>query len=526
MARRAIPIGRRISERRREIGLSQKEVAAVAGMSVAYLSLIEHDKRTIGGLRLQKLAAALQIDLDSLSGSSDLRVAQDLEGILSDSLFDRDSLGDDAAPQLVGLDPALARAFLTLYRAYVETRDQSVALSNRLGQDPVLLELSHQILNKITAMRSVSELLVDVDDIPKSREDRFHRVLAQESSGLVEVVGGLLDILNSANPAERAGSPADEVDDLIIDHGYYFPTLETAAVRLRQMIAQGGRRMEHALADALSERHGVEVVFESGALSGGIDAKFDAAGRRLILFDGMPDPSIRFHLARVIASLECDDELGEIATDERLTTSAAAYRAKGALERFLAAAILFPYDEFLASAKELRYDIERLARRFGGSFEQIAHRLVSLKSPDAAGVPFAFMRVDAAGNISKRFSLPNLRLPRYRESCAYWAAFEAFATPDRAVTQRAVMPTGAEFLMVARTVTRPDLGFGIPPARFSVMIACDFVYRDRIVYGDGLGANLPSLRTPVGVTCRLCPRGDCRQRAHAPIVASAAGLST
>ena len=150
---------------------------------------------------------------------------------------------------------------------------------------------------------------------------------------------------------------------------------------------------------------------------------------------------------------------------------------------------------------------------------------MSLKCPGAEGIPFAFMRVDAAGNISKRFSLPNLRLPRYRESCAYWAAFEAFATPDRVVTQRAEMPTGAEFLMAARTVTRPSLGYGIPSARFSVMIACDFVYRDRIVYGDGLSADLPSLTTLVGTTCRLCPRADCQQRAQAPIVPTAA-LST
>jgi len=526
MARRAIPVGRRLSERRRELGLSQKDVAMRAGMSVAYLSLIEHDKRTIGGLLLQKLAAALQLEFDSLSGSTDMRVAQDLEGILTDQIFDRDGLAEDAAAQLVGLDPALARAFLTLYRAYVEARDQSVALSNRLGQDPVLIELSHQILNRITAVRSVSEILAGVHDITAERAARFHDVLAEESSRLVDVVGGLLQVLNSGNGAERAGSAAEEVDDLVIDHRYYFPTLETAAVRIRHAVAHGGRRMEHALADALAGRHGVEVAFEGRAPGGGSDARFDADSRLLLLYEGMPDPSIRFHLARVVARLECARELDDLVTDERLTTEAARQRARGALERYAAAAILFPYDAFLASAIELRYDVERLARRFGGSFEQIAHRLVSLKGPNAEGVPFAFMRVDAAGNISKRFSLPSLRLPRYRESCAYWAVFEAFATPDRVVTQRAVMPTGAEFLMIARTVTRPEPGYGVPAARFSVMLACDFVYRDRIVYGDGLGANMPSLRTPVGVTCRLCPRPDCRQRAHAPVVQPAGPLST
>jgi hypothetical protein len=526
MVRRAIPIGRRISERRRELGLSQKEVAALAGMSVAYLSLIEHDKRTIGGLRLQRLAAALRVEFDNLSGSSEMRVAQDLEGIFSDSLFDRDDVGEDAAARLVGLDPALARAFRALYRAYVEARDQTVALSNRLGQDPALLELSHQILNRITAMRSVSEILAGVDDIPPEREAQFHNVLAQESGGLVEVVGGLLQILNSGNPAERAGSPADEVDDFIIDHRYYFPTLEAAAVRMRQLAAREGRRFEQALADTLARRHGVDVVFESRTPDGAADADFDFEAGRLVLFEGIPDASVRFHLARLIARLECQTELSDLVADERLTSPAAEDRAKGALERYLAAAILFPYDTFLASAIELRYDVERLARRFGGSFEQIAHRLVSLKCPGAEGVPFAFMRVDAAGNISKRFSLPNLRLPRYRESCAYWAAFEAFATPGRVVTQRSAMPTGAEFLMIARKVTRPEAGFGIPPARFAVMIACDFIYRDRLVYGDGLGGTSDSLRTPVGVTCRLCPRTECRQRAHPPVVPPQAALST
>ena len=520
MAQRAIPIGRRISERRREIGLSQREVAALAGMSVAYLSLIEHDKRTIGGLRLQKLAAALEIRLDGLSSSSDMRVAQELEGVLSDSLFDRDAFEPDAASRLVGHDPALAKAFLALYRAYVGARDQSVALSNRIGQDPVLLELSHQILNRITAVRSVSEILVDDDNIPKEREKRFYEVLAQESGGLVNVIDELLRVLNSAKSAEHSGSAVEEVDDFIIDHGFYFPLLEEAAKRIRRTLDRGDRRLEHALADELSNRHGIEVAFETHSPDGATGAAFDSSGWRLNLFEGMAEASVRFHLARTVARLQCGEELNELVRDNRLTTDAARRRAKGALERYIAAAILFPYDAFLASAVELRYDIERLASRFGGSFEQIAHRLVTLKRPGSEGVPFAFMRVDAAGNISKRFSLPSLRLPRYRESCALWAPFEAFSAPDRIVTQRAVMPTGGEFLMIARAIHRPAAGHGQPPARFSVMIACDFVYRDRIVYGDSYAANLPSLSTRVGVICRLCSRLDCQQRAHAPIVSS------
>jgi len=45
-----------------------------------------------------------------------------------------------------------------------------------------------------------------------------------------------------------------------------------------------------------------------------------------------------------------------------------------------------------------------LAQRFNAGFEQVCHRLTTLQRPNARGIPFFLLRVDNAGNVSKRFS--------------------------------------------------------------------------------------------------------------------------
>lgn len=518
MRGQTIPIGNRVKQRRRQLGLTQQAVARSVDISVSYLSLIEHNKRPIGGRVLRRLAAALDLDLDTLSDVSDTRVAQELTAALSDTLFEREDLGDDPAQRLVGFDPALARAVLALYRAYIQGQQQVDTLSNRLHQDPVLLEMSHQILSRITAVRSMSELLLDVDDIPADRQRRFFNSLAQESGNLGELVGVLLDVLTSGSGERPSTNPVDEVDDFIVDHGNYFPDLEEAADHLRWRLEPDSALTGPALADALARDHGVDVVYEADQAVHQSGYRFDSDTRRLLLFERMPEPSVRFQMARLLARLRLGDVLQDTVDDPRLTSEEARRRAIQAMESYIAGALVFPYDAFHASALQFRYDVELLIQRFGGSFEQICHRLVTLRRPGREGIPFAFLRVDPAGNISKRFSLPGLRLPKYRESCAHWAVFQALGTPDRIVAQRASLPTGTEFLMVARSVTKQAAAFGAPRTRFGVMIACEAVYRDQIVYGDGFVGDAPSLSTPVGVTCRLCHRRNCQQRAHPAIV--------
>src|SRR5581483_961384 len=181
-------------------------------------------------------------------------------------------------------------------------------------------------------------------------------------------------------------------------------------------------------------------------------------------------------------------------------------------------AILMPYAAFRAAALERRYDVEALARRFGASFEQACHRLVTLRRPGAEGIPFGLMRVDAAGYVSKRFPLPDLLLPRYGNACPLWALYAAFQTPGTVVRQLAEFPTGDRFLFVALAVEKPRPAFALPRRLMSVMLACNALHADRTVYADGLDLASSARATPVGANCRLCVRRECSYREEDPII--------
>jgi XRE family transcriptional regulator, fatty acid utilization regulator len=244
----------------------------------------------------------------------------------------------------------------------------------------------------------------------------------------------------------------------------------------------------------------------------------------LILDAGAPPPTQRFILARRLAALEMAELIDERVRDERLTSPEAEALARHALSGYAAACLLFPYDAFLGAAIEGRYDIDRLGRRFDANFEQVAHRLVTLRRPGATGVPFAFLRTDPAGNTSKPFSIAGLRVPRLGGACPLWAIYAAFAQPDRTIAQLAEMPQGERFLFIARRVSKGPEGFGAPPTLFSVMLGCDIAHAGALVYGDAFSGAPETQATPVGFSCRACPRSACAQRAQ-PAIAGPAGAA-
>src|SRR3546814_6021841 len=95
------------------------------------------------------------------------------------------------------------------------------------------------------------------------------------------------------------------------------------------------------------------------------------------------------------------------------------------------------------------YDVERLAQRFGVSFEQVCHRLSTLQRPGARGVPFFFVRVDMAGNIPKRHSATRLQFARYGGTCPLWHVHEAVAAPGRILVQIVETPDGVRYVSMA-----------------------------------------------------------------------------
>jgi XRE family transcriptional regulator, fatty acid utilization regulator len=176
-----------------------------------------------------------------------------------------------------------------------------------------------------------------------------------------------------------------------------------------------------------------------------------------------------------------------------------------------------PYQAFLAAAKDLRHDLELLAARFGASVEQVAHRLSTLQRPGSKGVPVFFARIDRAGNITKRHSAAKLQFARYGAACPLWNVHQAFETPGRIIRQLAETPDGVRYLCVATELTKGGGGFGAPQRRYAIALGCEVSYAADFVYADGLDLANKAAFDPIGISCRICERAACAQRAVPPL---------
>lgn len=527
--------GYRIRERRKQMSLTQAGLAKSVGISASYLNLIEANKRNIAGGLLNRIATALDLDAETLAGRKERRLIDDLREMAADPRLRATRLPDAGAQEFVARHLDWAQAMLALYRAYVDQVETVAAVSDRLNRDPFLGDIIHQVLTHITTLRSVSEILENVDDMPGEQQRRFQAMMTEESAKLSSVAQALTDFFEVAEADTRSVTPAEEVDDFLIERRNYFPTVEEAARDLRKTVERQGETIMSALIDYLDRRHGITVVSRGrppsevggDGIAGGafVDAprfrnhcRYDADSRTLVFLDNASISTRRFQLARLAAELTISDLLSREIDDPRLSTDAARTQAFRVLTSYTASAVLLPYDSFLEDAVACRYDIEVLRQRYSASFEQVAHRLITLKRQGAEGIPFAFLRSNPAGHATKRFPLPGLPLPRYGHACPLWAVYQSFQTPDRVVRQLAEFPDRGRFLFVARTVTKQPATFHEPPVLHSVMLACEAVHADQTVYADGLDLRAREMAARVGPSCRLCPRLDCLHREEEPIL--------
>src|SRR3546814_13543584 len=84
---------------------------------------------------------------------------------------------------------------------------------------------------------------------------------------------------------------------------------------------------------------------------------------------------------------------------------------------------------------------------------QTAHRLTTLQKPGHERVPFFFIKVDPAGNVSKRLDGAGFPFARHGGGCPLWSVHQVFRTPGEIVTQWLELPDGERYFSIARTVT-------------------------------------------------------------------------
>lgn len=329
---------------------------------------------------------------------------------------------------------------------------------------------------------------------------RAWRVAREDSSGIALPTG------------RRVLLPTEEVRDFFHDRSNHFAELETVAEAVGREIDAAPAELNFAIAERLRRRHGVAVSFVPlpNALR-----RYDPASRRLDLSESLPRQTRGFQLAYQLMMLEARDAVEAVVNAAEPSSPDAGMMLRIGLFNYMAAALLMPYEAFLSSVRELRHDMEAAAARFGVSFEQACHRLSTLQREGARGVPFFFLRVDPAGNVSKRFSAASFPFARFGGSCPKWIVHQAFATPGQVRVQLAQLPDGGTFLCFARTVRGVAARWGEPAPVYVVAMGCDISRAPEVVYGDGL--DLEKAMVGIGLSCRLCDRLDCRSRAFPPL---------
>jgi len=327
---------------------------------------------------------------------------------------------------------------------------------------------------------------------------RNWRVAREDSSGIALPSG------------RRMVMPHEEARDAFHERANHFPALETAAESIA--LPSAPAELNHAIAERLRQVHGLHIVVGP---QDGLLRRYEPSTRSLFLSEQLPRESRGFQMAFQLALLELREAVEAQVDAIAPSTPEAGSLIRLGLLNYVAAALLMPYDRILETAAELRHNVDAIADRFGVSYEQACQRLSSLQRVGARGVPFFFLRVDPAGNVSKRFTAAGFPFARYGGSCPRWVVHQAFETPGQVQVQVAQLPDGATFLCFARCVVGRAKHWGEPAPRHVIAMGCEVGHADQVVYADGL--DLDQAAVGIGLSCRLCERESCRSRAFPPL---------
>ena len=450
-----LKIGPKIKAFRRQLGLQANKFAEQLNISPSYLNLIESSKRKIDGDLLIKISKELRVDLSDLTSKSDLNLENDISDLLDDQLFDDlDILGPEVK-DLVNSNPKIAKALI------------------KLGDNFRLKD--HEIVNKV---ENISGKIID------SRKTSF---------------------------------PGEVISDFLQENKNYFPKLEEFANEIFNKVQKNNRTRYIALCEFLNQEYSITVKDIIPEETKPFSKVFNNNKKELLLSDYNSLETKKLHAAAQIAQEGAKNIIDEYLSNFKFPSDESKRLTQIALLNYCGAAILMPYKLFHNECKKLKYDLQLLQNTFATSFEQVAHRVTCLQDPKLPGIPFHFLRVDMAGNISKRFSLSGIEIPRYGGACPRWNVYSAFTRPG--VIQAAVskMTNGEKYVCIARTVEKGVGRYGQSKSILSIGLGCEAKYAKEFVYTENLDISDKKTEIPIGVSCRTCDRLDCSQRAFPPL---------
>tara|TARA_Y100000996_G_scaffold330745_1_gene266963 strand:+ start:1439 stop:3133 length:1695 start_codon:yes stop_codon:yes gene_type:complete len=450
-----LKIGPKIKAFRRQLGLQANKFAEQLGISPSYLNLIEGGKRKIDGNLLIKISKELRVELSDLTSKSDINLENDISELLDDQLFeDLDILGPEVK-DLVSTNPKIARALI------------------KLGDN--FKQKDHELVNKV---ENISGKIID---------------------------------------SRKASFPGEVISDFLQENKNYFPKLEEFANLIFDKVQKNNRTRYIALCDYLKKEYSITVKDVIPEEQKPFSKIFNKSKKELLLSDYNSLETKKLHAAAQIAQEGALDIITDYLSNFNFPSDESKRLTQVALLNYCGAAILMPYKLFHSECKKLKYDLELLQNTFATSFEQVAHRVTCLQDPKLPGIPFHMLRTDIAGNISKRFSLSGIEIPRYGGACPRWNVYSAFTRPG--VIQAAVskMTNGEKYVCIARTVEKGIGRFGQAKSVLSIGLGCEAKYAKEFVYTENLDISDKKMEIPIGVSCRTCDRLDCSQRAFPPL---------
>jgi len=445
-------VGSRVRQLRGERGFSQAALAQMLDISPSYLNQIEHDVRPLTVAVLLRITEVFGVDATFFASHDDTRLVAELREVTMDGDIGIDVDVAEIA-DIVNAHPTLAQAMVNLHRRYRLTTTQLAAVT----------------------------------------EDRF-----SDGSGAGSGSGSI-------------SMPHEEVRDYFYQRQNYLHELDAAAEELTISMRMQRANLSHELADRLTRVHGVHIVTRID-LGEGVLHRFDTTTRTLEISGHLSSGQLVFKLATELAYLEFGDLIDQLVTEGTFTSDESRTLARLGLANYFAAAAILPYRQFHEVAEKFRYDVERLSAYYSVSYETICHRLSTLQRPSMRGVPFSFVRVDRAGNMSKRQSATGFHFSSSGGTCPLWNVYETFANPGRIGVQIAQMPDGRHYMWVARTVERRASRYGQPGKTFAIGLGCELRHAHRLIYSEGLDLS-GEVATPIGAGCRVCERDNCPQRA-------------
>ena len=448
-------IGPKIKAFRRQVGLQANKLAEQVGISPSYLNLIEGGKRKIDGDLIIKICKELRIELSDLTSKADINLENSITELLGDEIFDDLDIVGPEVKDLVNTNPKIAKALV------------------KLGDN--FKRKDHDIINRV---ENISGKIID---------------------------------------SRKASFPGEVVSDFLQENKNYFPKLEEFANNIFAKIQLNNRATYMALCDFLKKEYKISVKDVVPKEGKSFSKIFDKEKKELWLSDYVALETKKLYAAAQIAHEGAISEINNYLSKFSFPTEESKKLTQVALLNYCGAAILMPYADFHRECIKQKYDLELLQNTFATTFEQIAHRVTSLQDPKLPGIPFHFLRVDIAGNISKRFSLSGIEIPRYGGACPRWNVYSAFTRPGKIQAAVSKMSNGEKYVCIARTVEKGVGRFGENKSILSIGLGCEAKYAKDFVYTENLNINDKKTEIPIGVSCRTCDRLDCSQRAFPPL---------